>query len=169
MIEDLLTALNTQADLIDNLNESCLFRYKSIQRLILGFGKPFLKKAKQTILSGEPKQCFKNCYQALWQHPEFSYCEGFAIQDDIPIALSHAWLVNDNMEVVDPTWTKKASAEVAYFGVVFSRRFVMETAAKTNCYGILDSDYSNQHQLKREGFPQSALHPLFHPEFSKSN
>jgi hypothetical protein len=53
----------------------------------------------------------------------FSYCEGFAIQDDMPIILSHAWLVNDNMEVIDPTWVEEMSVEVAYFGVVFTKKF----------------------------------------------
>jgi len=87
----------------------------------------------------------------------------------MPIILSHAWLVNDNMEVIDPTWVEEMSVEVAYFGVVFTKKFVMETAAKTKCYGILDTDYLNRHQLKREGFPQGALLHKFHPEFCKSN
>ncbi|OKH25043.1 hypothetical protein [Chroogloeocystis siderophila] len=86
----------------------------------------------------------------------------------MPIALSHAWLVNDNMEVIDPTWVEETS-DFAYFGVVFNKKFVMETAAKTKCYGILDTDYLNRHQLKREGFPQGALLHKFHPEFCKSN
>ncbi|WP_210404509.1 hypothetical protein [Chroococcidiopsis sp. TS-821] len=135
--------------------------------MLLEFDKPFLKKSESIFFVGEVRQCFKNCFQALWDYPEFNYCEGFAIRDNMPIALSHAWLVNDAMEVIDPTWTEET--EVAYFGVVFTRKFVMQTAAKTKCYGILDSDYSNRHQLRREGFSQGALHPLFHPEFCNSN
>jgi hypothetical protein len=162
ILERLLTILKAEAELIENMGGSVPFRYKSNQKLILDAGRPFLKVIKPSPFKGEPKQCFQNCYQALWERPELNYCEGFAIQDDIPIILSHAWLVNDNMEVIDPTWVEEMSVEVAYFGVVFTKKFVMETAAKTKCYGILDTDYSNRHQLKREGFPQGALHPKFH-------
>jgi len=169
VLERLLTILKAEAELIENMSEGVSFRYKSNQQLILGNGKPFLEIVRLIPFKGKSKQCFQNCYQALWDYPEFSYCEGFALKNNMSIALSHAWLVNDNMEVIDPTWTKETSAEVAYFGVVFTKKFVMETAAKTKCYGILDSDYLNRHQLKREGFPQGALHPKFHTEFSKSN
>jgi len=98
----------------------------------------------------------------LWKYPQLSYCEGFAIDDDIPIAVSHAWLVNDAFEVIDPTWVGKKFIDCAYFGVVFNREFVIDFATRTKVYGILDSDYLNDHQLLREGFPEGALHTKFH-------
>ena len=160
-LERLLEKLQVEADLIDKIHQRPDFRYKSIQSLILIHGIPFLKKVKSP-LKGQPKSCFENCFNALWDYPNLSYCEGFAIDDDLNLAVSHAWLVNNKMEVIDPTWIGKKFKGSTYFGVVFNREFVMEMAEITKIYGILDSDYMNEHKLKREGFPPSALHPILH-------
>ncbi len=164
-IDRLLAILNEQANLIDQLNTRSEFRYKSTEKLVLDYGKPFLKKVKPPF-KGEPKSCFENCYKALWDYPNLNYCEGFAIDDDLNLAVSHAWLVNNSLEVIDPTWIGKKYKGSTYFGVIFNREFVMEMAEITKSYGILDSDYRNRHQLKREGFPPHALHPIFHSPVS---
>lgn len=156
-LDRLLALLRAEADLIDRINKGSSFRYKSIQRLILETGKPFLKRVEPTPFKGKPKQCFQNCFDALWKHSELSYCEGFAIDDELPIAISHAWLVNDAFEVVEPTWNEKKSTGYTYFGVVFNKDFVLDFAIQTKHYGILDSDYLNEHQLLKEGFPSHAL------------
>jgi hypothetical protein len=155
-LECLLAILKEQADLIDKFHTRSDFQYKSTQRLVLDYGKPFVTQVKSPF-KGERKACFKNCYKALWDYPQLSYCEGFAIDDDLNLAISHAWLVNDSLEVIDPTWIGKRFKGSTYFGVIFNRQFVMEMAEKTRSYGILDSDYMNEHQLKREGFPPHAL------------
>ncbi|WP_026736149.1 hypothetical protein [Fischerella sp. PCC 9605] len=164
-LDRLLEKIKEQADLIDKLNTRSDFHYKSTQALVLEYGQPFTIKIKPPF-KGEPKSCFENCYKALWDCPQLSYCEGFAIDDDLDLAVSHAWLVNDSEEVIDPTWFGKKFKGSTYFGVVFDREFVMEMAEKTRSYGILDSDYMNEHKLKREGFPSSALHPIFHSSTS---
>lgn len=102
-LERLVTLLKQQAELIDTINAGCPFRYKSIQRLILETGRPFLKRVEPTPFKGKPKSCFQNCFQASWMEPNLSYCEGFAIYNELPIAVSHAWLVNEALEVIDPT------------------------------------------------------------------
>jgi hypothetical protein len=61
----------------------------------------------------------------------------------LPIAILHAWLVNDAFEVIDPTWNNKASTECTYFGVALNSEFVMDFSIKTKHYGILDNDYLN--------------------------
>ncbi|MBD2303053.1 hypothetical protein [Nostoc sp. FACHB-190] len=160
-LDRLLVILKQQADLIDNLNTRSDFRYKSTQKLILDYGQPFLKSVKPPF-KGQPKSCFENCLKALINFPKLNYCEGFAISDDVDIAVSHAWLVNNDGDVIDPTWIGKNFKGSTYFGVVFNNDFVVEMAQKNKCYGILDSDYMNRHQLLREGFPPSALHPIFH-------
>ncbi|BAY14224.1 hypothetical protein [Calothrix sp. NIES-2098] len=164
-LDRLLVILKEQADLIDKLNTRSDFRYKSTQKLVLDYGKPFVTKVKSPF-KGEPKSCFENCYKALWNYPQLSYCEGFAIDDELNLAVSHAWLVNNSLEVIDPTWIGKRFKGSTYFGVIFNREFVMEMAEITKSYGILDSDYMNEHQLKREGFSPSALHPVFHSSVS---
>jgi len=160
-LDRLLTIVKQQADLVDEINSSS-FRYKSVYRLIQETGRTFSKRVEPAPFKGKPKSCFQNCFEALWKYPQLSYCEGFAIDDNIPIAVSHAWLVNDASEVIDPTWVGKNFISCAYFGVVFNRKFVIDFATKTRVYGILDSDYLNEHQLLREGFPEGALHTKFH-------
>jgi hypothetical protein len=155
-LDRLLSILKEQADLIDKLNTRSEFRYKSTQRLVLDYGKPFVKKVKSPF-KGERKACFENCLKGLLRYPNLNYCEGFAISDDIGIAVSHAWLVNNDGELIDPTWVGKQFKGSTYFGVVFTDDFVREIAQKTKCYGILDNDYMNGHQLLREGFPPHAL------------
>lgn len=160
-LDRLLDKIKEQADFIDKLNQRSDFRFKSTQRLVLEYGQPFTKKIKPPF-QGKIKSCFENCFQALLKYPNFYYCEGFAIDDELPLAVSHAWLVNDSLEVIDPTWTGEQYKGSTYFGVVFDQEFVFEFARKIKHYGILDSDYMNDHQLQREGFPPSALHPTFH-------
>lgn len=161
-LERLLTILKAQADLIDDLNKSSIFRYKSVPRLILETGKPFLKRVEPTPFKGKPKQCFQNCMTALLKYPELTYCEGYVIDDKLSITILHAWLINDAFEVIDPTWDDKDSTGCTYFGVALSDEFVINFAIKTKHYGILDSDYLNNHQLLQEGFPEGALHTKFH-------
>lgn len=162
----LLVILKEQAELIENINTRNSFRYKSNYRLILETGKPFLNRVEPPPFKGKPKSCFENCLQGLWNYPELYYCEGFAVTDDVAIAASHAWLLNDEAEVIDPTWTGEMFAGCTYFGVVFDTEFVFDYANKTKHYGILDNDYMNKHQLLREGFPEGALHEKFHPRIA---
>ncbi len=160
-LESLLTKIQQNADLFDRQNKRSDLQYKSIESLILAYGRPFIKKVKSSF-KAEPKSCFKNCFQALWKYQNFSYCEGYATDDELPLALSHAWLVNEKGEVIDPTWVGKQHKGSTYFGVVFNREYVMEMAEKLRCYGILDNDYMNEHQLLHQGFPPHALHSKFH-------
>ncbi|MBD6620543.1 hypothetical protein FNW02_33410 [Komarekiella sp. 'clone 1'] len=163
-LDRLLAILKEQADLIDKLNTRSDFRYKSTQRLVLEYGQPFITKVKSPF-KGQPKSCFENCLKGLLRYPNLNYCEGFAISDNVDIAVSHAWLVNNNGELIDPTWgVGKRFKGSTYFGVVFNDDFVREIAQKTKCYGILDNDYMNEHKLVRAGFPAHALHPQFHQQ-----
>ncbi len=160
-LERLLERIKEQAELIEKINQSSDFRYKSTQALVLEYGQPFTKKVKSPF-KGKIKSCFENCFQALFKYPKFQYCEGFAIDDELPLAVSHAWLINEKGEAIDPTWIGEQYKGSVYFGVVFNTQFVFEFARKIKHYGILDSDYMNDHQLQREGFPPHALHPVFH-------
>jgi hypothetical protein len=155
-LDRLLAMLKEQSELIDRLNQRSDFQYKSTQSLVLAYGQPFLKTIKPPF-KGKSKACFENCFKALLRYSNFHYCEGFAIDDELPIAVSHAWLINDALEVIDPTWLDKQCKGNTYFGVALTREFVFETAQKTKHYGILDNDYMNGHRLMREGFPSNAL------------
>ncbi len=167
-LERLLAILKEQANVTDEANDSNRFRYRSTQKLILETGKPFLKRVETASFRGKPKQCFQNCFEALLQHPNLIYCEGYAIDDTLPIAIIHAWLVNDAFEVIDPTWNEEATG-CTYFGLPLNGEFVIDFAIKTKYYGILESDYLSGYQLLREGFPKGALHSKFYLNLSDRN
>ena len=46
------------------------------------------------------KRCFDNCYKAVNKNPELKYMEGYTMS---LIPIEHAFLVNNNNEVIDPT------------------------------------------------------------------
>jgi hypothetical protein len=155
-IEYLITTLQQRAELFTKLNKNPNLLYKSVDGLVLAYGQPFTKQITSPF-KGEPKSCCQNCYQALYDFPELSYCEGFAMNNNIGIPIIHAWLVNKNLEVIDPTWTGEKFQNCTYFGVVLTEDFVLEMTEKTERYGILESDYLMDYQLQRQGFPPHAL------------
>jgi len=79
----------------------------------------------------------------------------------VSITIAHAWLIDENSQVIDPTWNEYYT-QSTYFGVVFANEFVREIALKTKCYGILDNHRVDQYRILQEGFPKGALHPKFH-------
>ncbi|MBD2132587.1 hypothetical protein H6F47_09145 [Sphaerospermopsis sp. FACHB-1094] len=155
-LERLITILQQRAELYNKLNKNSDFLYKSVDCLVLAYGQPFTKQIKSPF-QGEPKSCCQNCYQALYDFPELSYCEGFAMNNNLGIPIIHAWLVNKNLEVIDPTWIGDRFQNCTYFGVVLTDDFVLEMTGKTERYGILESDYVMDYQLQRQGFPSHAL------------
>ncbi len=160
-LENLLEFLNQQADLFDSIYKKSTLNRKSSQQLILENGLPFLKRITPSPFTGKPKSCYQNCTSALLKYPELSYCEGFAISNEVSIIIAHAWLVDCNSFVVDPTWNEDFT-DCTYFGVVFANEFVREIALKTKCYGILDNYRVDKNQILQNGFPKGALHPKFH-------
>lgn len=89
---------------------------------------------------GKLGECFRqatNLY--LSNKNEYSYCEGYAISEKLPIPLMHAWCVDKKGNVVDPTWHENtATIPTGYFGIVLNGDFVLETLGITRHYGILD-------------------------------
>lgn len=82
---------------------------------------------------GEMKRCYANSAERAWANRDFYYVEGLACIEDYPVPLEHAWLVDRDGKVFDPTWEDG----VSYFGVPFRASFVREMAAYTGYYGIL--------------------------------
>ena len=160
-LDRLLEILTRQADLIDRLNTRTDLYYKSAYRLVLDCGKPFTNRIVPSPFRGQPQVCYKNCFDVLWKQ-DYHYCEGYAIDDGLDLAIAHAWLVNNAGEVVDPTWTDDAGG-ATYFGVVFDSEYVFEVGKITKNYGILEINYPNWRKLVFEGLPPHALDPKFHP------
>ncbi|MCG5062215.1 MAG: hypothetical protein KA714_30675 [Limnoraphis sp. WC205] len=159
LTEQLLSHLKQNADNINSLYSRFPGKYKSNEALILDYGIAFENKSELSIL-GEPKACYQNCYEIMLNRPDLYYCEGYAIDDNLPLAVLHAWLVNDKGEVIEPTWLDERKA--VYFGVVFNKDFVINMSTETKSYSILENDYMFDHKIKMNGFTSEMLNNKFH-------
>lgn len=89
------------------------------------------------------KDCYRNAYQ-LTLGKGLTYCEGWALH---VIPIEHAWCIDDQGNVVDPTWSSGES----YFGVAFKTSAVLRAATETGVYGLF-GDYKRKHPILRGEF-----------------
>jgi hypothetical protein len=81
------------------------------------------------------KQCFMNATLRALEDPSLTYVEGIAAW---LIPFDHAWLVDRDGFVVDPTLKPRDRAgEVSYFGVPFTREYLLERTKRTRYYGLM--------------------------------
>lgn len=59
------------------------------------------------------KRCFDNCYKALYQEKNLKYIIGYTYSI---IPIEHAFLINDNNEVIDPTLSINTSGHTDRYG-----------------------------------------------------
>ena len=63
----------------------------------------------------EIKNCYSNCLRIATRDSGYQYVEGYGMS---VIPIEHAWLVNENGEVIDPTWVLTGEHFTTdYFGV----------------------------------------------------
>lgn len=90
---------------------------------------------------GEPKGCYMNATRLaidsqLSDHP-LTYVEGTIICYGVPI--DHAWCVNADGIVIDPTLTPdKDGCYGNYYGVPFLTDYVRKAVLRNRVYGLLD-------------------------------
>ena len=92
-----------------------------------------IKFSKQSKI----KRCFDNCIKIAIRHPELKYIEGHVSCFGIP--LEHAFLVNDNNEIIDPTLAISTNREVErygdqYYGVEIPREVLIKYRHRENIY-----------------------------------
>jgi hypothetical protein len=89
---------------------------------------------------GEEKQCYKNAFELTLFQDDLIYVEGFACT---VIPTMHAWVVDKNGNVYDPTWRlntrEKKYYPIGYYGVMFSLRQCWKVMEKSGQYGMLDA------------------------------
>jgi hypothetical protein len=64
---------------------------------------------------GEPKLCFYNSAYLVQKYPGWKYFEGLIFIDRIPIPIHHAWCLNENNQLVEPTIMDNKSLK--YIGI----------------------------------------------------
>jgi hypothetical protein len=84
------------------------------------------------IQQGPEHQCFKTSALLAIKHDNLRYVEGFATS---VIPMPHAWLVDSDGNVIDPTWDKTYGDD--YFGVEIPTQTLLKVILKTDQYGVL--------------------------------
>jgi hypothetical protein len=109
---------------------------------LLRYGKTFEPSdTNPTWFTRRPaKQCFDNVTQVLISRTtdgdtSVRYAEGYAMDAELPIPMQHAWLVDADNKVIDPTWRKAANN--LYYGIVFETEFVLNLLQIKQSAGIL--------------------------------
>lgn len=130
------------------------WRFTGPHEVVLQYGK-FFDPAERPkgVKKGKDKLCFMNAAH-LADDPDYTYVEGFAIPDGVPIPMHHAWCVDKDGNVVDNTWKKPGKA---YFGIPFTNGYLWSSLAKTQTYGLLTEFPQDNYNPYRDGFPKEAM------------
>lgn len=76
-----------------------------------------------------PKYCYHNAQTlAARSRGKLRYVEGYAMRADLGIPMQHAWCIDEQDRVVDPTWIDPEKAE--YFGVPFDMATVRKNRTR---------------------------------------
>ena len=120
-------------------------RYICQEDFVLQHGRS-MEVTKSPFQRGEMKMCFMNA-QKLMTKEGYTYCEGYAFRQVLPVL--HAWLIDSEGNVVDPTW--EDSEECVYFGVPFKTEYVLSRQAETKTYLSVIDDYQGHWPLLTGG------------------
>jgi hypothetical protein len=88
----------------------------SFESIVLHLGRPWTAKRRPSCLRKmRDKMCYRNSWRVMIERPGLRYCEGYAMSAGLMIPVEHAWCVDQDDNVVDPTWREPQHA--AYYGV----------------------------------------------------
>lgn len=123
-IDQVLNLLAIQNQFFDNLFIHFLVEHSQVYPTVA-----------TTRRKGTIKQCFMNAFRLATEEPhKYTYVEGYAA-NIIPV--HHAWCVNRDGHVIDPTWKDGGKA---YYGIPFNVEYVWKMAGRRRIYGILDGN-----------------------------
>jgi len=137
------------------------WKYRGFEELVLECGrvmepKPLPKNVKQ----GQPRVCYANCQRLVLKNRSLTYVEGYAMAQGVSIPLQHAWLVDANGYVIDPTWETPGCC---YLGIAFRTAWVKsiwnsrKQKGRTDELSILQGNYLEDFSIFKQGFPADAL------------
>lgn len=134
-------------DTPDNFSQMLIAQWASGKLVPLGFeilhqyGRRFDVKTPQPPRRMPMGECYTNAAE-LCLRGGLHYCEGYATPANINWPLPHAWCIDDDGRVVDPTWPDGGH----YFGTVFSHGGLGRILRQTGVHGV----YENLHILGRK-------------------
>lgn len=105
------------------------------ESVLLKHGRPWTPAPQPSgIRFHGPQECFRNAWYERARRPGTQYVEGYAAEASYGIPVAHAWLVDPEGLVIDPTW-RTAGRE--YFGVPFDHTWVSRTIFRNKYWGVL--------------------------------
>jgi hypothetical protein len=138
------------------------FKYAGMEDMVLKHGQFFEPPKKGDKLpkgcqKGEAKDCYRNSMNNMMMNPDdYTYVEGYATIDIMSgFGISHAWLVDKEGNVIDPTW--EPGVGTSYFGIKLNKDFVLDTILRTEMAGVIVNDMFDDHKLMKDGFPEGAI------------
>lgn len=156
-IDGLKNFLEKQAELIKKIYPHPEWKYNGFEELILDCGKEMsFAPLPENIERGLPKGCYYNCLQILNEYPELIYCEGYALAEGLVLPVPHAWLINSEGKVIEPTWDTKG----CYIGVSFNTDWLISLFESRNCedyLAVFESNYMEDFSLLKKGLPEEAI------------
>ena len=142
--------------------------YFGPETALLAYGKAMFEVRSRPahLAAGQKRQCYANCIKALLTsstaNGELFYVEGYAADrggQGLPI--QHAWLLDDQGRVIDPTWEN--AREYAYFGVVFKTSFVIDMLSVAEMVpGILSTPVLMSRNFGTRSLFEAALEQRHH-------
>ncbi|WP_346619606.1 hypothetical protein [Blastococcus montanus] len=150
----------------------CRFGEDTDRRVRFQFGEPPFYSFEEAVLTygrlfdralipdgrrlGPQKQCYRNAltaaFRSVGRDNPLTYCEGFAMPFALGIVVEHAWLVDRDGRVIDPTWDDADSC--GYVGVPLTLEHMAASQRRKNFYGHLGVPYQ---RLYESGLPATAL------------
>ena len=109
--------------------------YRGVDHFVLTHGREWGPRI--AVPDGAPstdKECFNNAASMVLdgRYKGLTYVEGYATA---MLPLHHAWVVDVDGQVIDPTWDDHPDAE--YFGVAFDVEYVRREVLRTETWGVL--------------------------------
>jgi len=123
------------------------WKYAHMFDYVLQNGRQFKvrKEFPDDIERGPKKQCYTNCFGIVMTYDNYRYCEGYA-KSAYGFITEHAWLIDENDEVVDPTWDDGFE----YYGYIIDVETLEHVSKKTEYIGIIDNYKAKIMLLKGE-------------------
>ena len=123
-----------------------IFAYSCLEDWLLKHGTFFTpKNLPSTVRPMGLQQCYENAWRVAQRTKAYHYVEGFAI-GMIPVL--HAWLIDRDGNVIDPTWASRtAGIGSAYMGVELNLEEVRRSR-RAGCY-CLTMDYKRDYPVQQ--------------------
>lgn len=123
------------------------FRYRTFYDMVLELGEE--KHVEKVTIpdgfeAGRPKSCYVNAAMLAMTTNNLTYVEGYAATDDLGISMSHAWVEDEDGNIIDVTWgALEHVTGASYYGIKFSTEYLMKRWDRhpDRFGGVLGEDY----------------------------